>query len=135
MKNRVIAGLMMVALLCGSGTVTFASLSAGPAMMHGTRTGQGAIHHACCPSIRPTSEFFVASNEPVTPCSEHPCCAKRRPQGPASLPAVNDGKGRELEIVKISIPSMFASIHEAVIEGTHHQFSPSSSSRSTVLRI
>ena len=134
-KDRVIAGLMVVALLCGSGTVTFASLSAGPAMMHGTRTRQGTIHHACCPSIRPTSEFFVASNEAVTPCSEHPCCAKRRPQGPASLPAVNEGKGPELEIVHINAPLMFTSIHGATVTDAHLEFSPPSSSRSTVLRI
>ncbi len=125
----------MVALLCASGTITFASLSSGPAMMHGTRTGQGAIHHACCPGLRPTSEFFVVSNEPVTPCSEHPCCARRRPQGPASLPAVNEGNGPELEIVKISVPLKFGSIHQAVIGDAHHEISPPSSSRSTVLRI
>lgn len=125
---------MVVALLCGSGTVTFASLASGPAMMHAT-SGQPPIHHACCPSIRPSSEFYVASNEPVTPCSEHPCCAKRRPLGPASLPAVNEGKGPDLEIASISVPLMFTRIHEAVLVSTHQEFSPPSSTRSTVLRI
>ncbi len=139
MKNRVIAAMMVVALLWGSGTVTFASLTYGPAMMrHAARSGQrAAMPHACCPSSHPltTPEFFVASNEPVTPCSEHPCCAKRRPQVPASIPAVNEGKSPDQRIVKVSVPLKFASTHDAIAADAYHVFSPPSSSWSTVLRI
>jgi len=136
-KNRVIAGLMVIAMLGGSGTVTFASLTSGPAMMQHPTAAHQHSQHACCPAARPLTHpvLFLESSEPVTPCSEHPCCAKRRPQGPASLPAVNEGKSPELDIVKVEPPSMLTSTPQADSRIVSESFSPPYSARSSVLRI
>lgn len=135
-KNRVIAGLMVVAMLCGSGTVTFASLASGPAMMqHASSTHERS--HACCPGSRLllTHVFFVTSSAPIMPCGEHPCCAKRVPQGPASLPAVSEGKRPEAKAVKTDAPMTVTCAQYVGLNGETQAFLPPHSVRSAVLRI
>jgi len=134
-KNRVIAGLMVAAMLCGSGTVTFASLAAGPAMMqHATSTHQRS--HACCPGSRLLAHvLFVTSKTPIMPCGEHPCCAKRMPPGPASLPAVSAGKRPEAKVVKTDAPMTVPCAQHVGLKGETQVFLPPHSARSAVLRI
>lgn len=136
MKNRVIAGLMVVAMLCGSGTVTFASLASSPAMMQHARFTHERSH-ACCPDSRLllTHVLFINSNAPIMPCGEQPCCAKRVPQGPASLPAVSEGKRPEAKVVKTNAPMTFTCTQHVGLKGETQAFLAPHSARSAVLRI
>ena len=138
MQKRIIAGLMLVSLLCGSGTVTFASLASAPAMMQHARNSDehSRSRHACCPSSRSLAPtLFITSNIPAMPCSEHPCCARRAPQGPASLPAVSGAKSPEVSAAIVTRQLTLVSTRQASPAVQAETFLRPYSSLSTVLRI
>lgn len=138
MKSKIIAAVMLVSLCAGIAPVALALPHADlPQMVQ--PTGATNHDHSCCPGLHTliVTEQFVTAARPAMPCGEnHPCCAKRAPGSPASLPAVN-GAGRSgvEETQSWIYDPLFQSNHGFRCTSANMAFLPSSIARSTVLRI
>jgi hypothetical protein len=140
MKKRLMAVVMLASLWCGAASGAFAALA-----MYRFSTPQpsqpspsSAHKHSCCPGLHLlfTPALFVSSTAPAMPCSEHPCCAKRAPESPASLPALNGA----LRLGTLALVSQVADpnsdrLANRAIRNLERNFLPSYFTRSTVLRI
>lgn len=102
MKNRWIAGVLVIALLAWANAAAWP----GTQPSHGNVASSGPSghqhspngHHPCCPG-KPLQTVFRVPSAPAMPCgSQHRCCVSQSPDLPLSLP-VNEGRscGAEIE--------------------------------------
>ena len=141
MKKRVIAVVMLASLWCGAASGAFAfSMLRSNAQEAGEPSPSSPHKHSCCPGVHPplTLALFETSTAPAMPCgNEHPCCAKRAPQSPASRPAVyGSPRPGGLEMAVSGAEVVADSRVNIGSRGVGDEsFLPSYFARSTVLRI
>lgn len=137
-RNKAIAAMLLVVLGSGSVPVAFAVGQ----RVHLAGNGQPTRHsphekrsHSCCPGVRSDFIFPVivlANSEPIVPCSDRPCCAKRVPDKPALVTATP-------RMSLAEIPTRFSRDNPVVLRDTRPRAVPDFLSPypdlSTVLRI
>jgi hypothetical protein len=86
MIQKSIAAVVLATLCWLSVPVAFGSLEMLPAQRF---QRDAANDHSCCPGSQPRISpiLFLAVNSTAMPCGEqHPCCARRTPSNPSTMP-------------------------------------------------
>src|SRR5580765_5923692 len=87
MIQRSIASVVLAALCWLCLPIAFGSLQTNAVLVQ--RDASPAHDHSCCPGPHPriSPSLFLAINSPAMPCGEqHPCCARRAPSNPSTMP-------------------------------------------------
>src|ERR1700719_4264452 len=90
MIQRSIASLVLATLCWLSVPFAFGSLEMPSAQGFRRETATATANdHSCCPGSQPgiSPILFLAINSAAMPCGEqHPCCARRTPSNPSTMP-------------------------------------------------
>lgn len=136
MGKKTTAGLMLLLLLFSIVPGAFASNSSSLKLQ--PSKSQASKDHSCCPHLHGQIMMPPIAELPPAPMpcgDEHPCCAKRAPENPASLPA--SGRVERPRIDAATSISASQALIPAPCDATGltlPYFSPSSFLR-TILRI
>src|SRR5581483_11465043 len=138
MEKRLIAAMMLLSLWCGAASSAFGLLTMSHVMPRAAN--QTSAGHRCCPGLHWMNPELtqIAATVPAMPCGdEHPCCAKRAPESPASLPAATEGSRHGvLELAaEITLPALRLRNDRPTSNTPNDLPLPAYFSRSTVLRI
>jgi len=136
MIQRSIASVVLAALCWLSLPVAFGSQQTSAVRVQ--RDASPAHDHSCCPGSHPriSPTLFLAINSPAMPCGEqHPCCARRAPSNPSTMPVETNVVRPAAERVLAIVAHRPSLDRGRMVETSAICFLPPPFERSTVLRI
>ncbi|HET7893462.1 MAG TPA: hypothetical protein VFL34_18180 [Candidatus Sulfotelmatobacter sp.] len=137
MKTKLMGALLLALLAFGNTPLALATPLLQPEPTTKKRAISNPYHHSCCPDAPMRFVPLMVTPVSTMPCgAQHPCCAKRAPENPPSLPVATSAQRPDPSGVLTAMADQNQRSRARIsAESTGGNPFPAYSGRNTVLRI